>query len=91
MNELGFGRFEHLLIASGALILEPWPVAIRTVKFGSAGRVVSGQHIDFDLDKQVSDFFAYVRAVERGEILCLEVRYGGPLLMEITTVQPESR
>ena len=39
MNDLGFGRFEHLRIARGELVLDPWPIAVRTVKFGSAGAV----------------------------------------------------
>ena len=35
MQQLGFGRFESLRIASGELVLDPWPTTVRGVKFGS--------------------------------------------------------
>ena len=34
MHEIGFGRFESLRIERDELVLEPWPTAIRTLKFG---------------------------------------------------------
>ena len=35
IQQLGFGRFEYLQIRNGELLLNPWPVAVRDVKFGT--------------------------------------------------------
>jgi hypothetical protein len=84
MRELGFGRFEFLRIESGELALDPWPITVRGIKFGSldeaALRSIPG---DFELKTQVAEFFEYVRAVEVGEIRFLELRHGLPFFMEI--------
>lgn len=84
MDDLGFGRFENLRITRGELLLDPWPTAVRVVRFGSqsdATRITSLG--DFELNSQLADLFEYVRAVEVGEILCLELRYGSPVVMEV--------
>ena len=36
MQQLGFGRFEYLQIRGGELDLNPWPVAVRDIKFAAA-------------------------------------------------------
>ena len=91
MSELGFGRFEQLRIAGGEVV-NPWPVAVQIVKFGSAEafrrRALSDE---FELKSQVADFFEYVRAMKEAEIRCLEIRYGSPVLMEIETRPQERR
>jgi hypothetical protein len=38
---------------------------------------------DFELKTQMAEFFEYVRAVDAGEIRCLELRHGLPFSMEI--------
>jgi len=84
MNELRFGRFEFLRIEHGELVLEPWPTTVRGVKFGSEDAVKHRPLPDeFELKGQVSEFFEYVRAVDAGEIRCLELRHGLPFSMEI--------
>ena len=84
MNDLGFGRFEHLRIARGELVLDPWPTSVRTVKFGSAHAApLRPSPDDFDLKSEIADLFEYVRAVDEGEIRCLELRHGHPFLMEV--------
>ena len=35
MQQLGFGRFEYLQIRGGELVLDPWPVTVRDVKFAT--------------------------------------------------------
>ena len=35
MSGLHFGRFEYLRIEHGEIVLDPWPTAVRDVKFGS--------------------------------------------------------
>ena len=84
MNDLWFGRFEFLRIERRELVLDPWPTTVRGVKFGSVDAAAQ-KHTpnDFELKGQVAEFFAYVRAVDAGEIRCLEVRHGLPFSMEI--------
>jgi len=83
MQMLGFGRFEHLQIRGGQLVLNPWPAVVRDVKFGtpvSTGRPAAS---DSELRPQIAEFFAYVRDVDAGEIRELEVRHGLPFSMEV--------
>ena len=84
MQQLGFGRFEFLRIDNGELVLDPWPTTVRGVKFASedpsASRTPPGK---FELKRQVIELLEYVRAVDAGEIRCLEVRHGLPFAMEV--------
>jgi hypothetical protein len=81
MEELWFGRLEFVRIERGELVLDPWPTAVKAVKFGSEGGVAP--RTEFALKRQVAELFEYVRAVDAGEIRCLEVRHGLPFSMEI--------
>ncbi len=83
MQQLGFGRFQYLQIRGGELILNPAPVTVRDVKFGSP--VTTGKPAAFteELRPQIAEFFAYVREVDAGEIREVEVRHGLPFSMEI--------
>lgn len=84
MQRLGFGRFEFLRIQTGELVLDPWPTTVRGVKFASEDPSTSRTPPDeFELKRQVAELFEYVRAVEAGEIRCLEVRHGLPFSMEV--------
>ena len=84
MYELGFGRFESLRIQTGELVLDPWPATVRGVKFASEDPSTSRMPPDeFALKRQVTELFEYVRAVDAGEIRCLEVRHGLPFSMEV--------
>lgn len=84
MTKLGFGRFEHLRIVKGELVLVPGPVAVREVKLGScdpgASKVLPDE---FDLKPQVTDLFEHVRGTASGEIRTLVVRHGLPFSMEV--------
>lgn len=84
MGSVGFGRFEALRLAGGELVLDPWPTAVRGIKFGEstpANRLNTSQ--DFDLKAQLADFFEYVRSVKNGEIRRLEIRHGLPFSVEV--------
>ena len=84
MHRLGFGRFEFLRIQTGELALDPWPTTVRGVKFASEDQSTSRTPPDeFELKRQVTELFEYVRAVDAGEIRCLEVRHGLPFSMEV--------
>jgi hypothetical protein len=84
MQQLGHGRFESLQVCQGELVLDPWPTAIRSVKFGNptSNRPLSGS-VDFELKGQAAEFFAHVRTIEVGVIRVLEVRGGLPFAMEV--------
>jgi hypothetical protein len=83
MQQLGFGRFEYLHIRGGELVLNPGPVTVRDVKFGSP--VTTGKPLmsTSELRPQLAEFFAYVRDVYAGEIREVEVRHGLPFSMEV--------
>jgi hypothetical protein len=84
MHDVGFGRFESLRIERGELVLDPWPTTVRGVKFGSVDTTAHTPPLgDFELKTQMAEFFEYVRAVDAGEIRCLELRHGLPFSMEI--------
>lgn len=89
MQRLGFGRFEFLRIDNGELVLDPWPTTIRGVKFASEGPSAFRTPPDeFELKRQVVELLEYVRAVDAGEIRCLEVRHGLPFSMEVELAGP---
>jgi hypothetical protein len=83
MQQLGFGRFEYLQIRGCELMLDPWPVTVRDIKFATPPNVGRPSEPNFELRPQVAEFFAYVRDVDAGEIRELEVRHGLPFSMEI--------
>ena len=84
MQQLGHGRFELVQIRKGELMLDPWPAAVRSVKFGAATpnrpAELSG---DFELKEEMARLFGFIRGVDVGEIRVLEVRGGLPFAMEI--------
>lgn len=83
MQQLGFGRFEYLQIRGGELVLDPGPVTVRDVKFGSPVTTGKPSAVTTELRQQIAEFFAYVREVDAGEIREVEVRHGLPFSMEI--------
>ena len=86
MRHLCFGRFEFLQIRNGQLVLNPWPTAVRAVKFASVASPSESRGADPTLPPQIVEFFEYVRDVDAGEIRELEVRHGLPFSMEIEMV-----
>ena len=83
MQRLGFGRFEYLQIRGGELDLNPWPVAVRDIKFAAAASCARSSDSTSDLRPQIAEFFEYVRDVDAGEIRELQVRHGLPFSMEV--------
>jgi len=91
MTDLQFGYFERIRIEGGRIMLDPSIAPVRQVKFGSSA-VATGDHaLEFQLKQHASDFFAFVRSIERGEIRRLEVRYGLPVLAEVERCAPTTR
>ena len=83
MRELNFGRFEYVQIRAGELVLDPWPVTVRDIKFATS-KNSGGPELDADeLRLQIVEFFEYVRSGDAGEIRTLEIRHGLPFSMEV--------
>jgi len=84
MQDLAYGRFEFLKIERGELVLDPWPLTVRDVKFGATDQ---GSEIapeaNFQLKEQVAELFEYIRSVEFREIRVLEIKNGLPFSMKI--------
>jgi hypothetical protein len=83
MQQLEFGRFEHLQIRSGELVLDPWPVTFRDIKFATPKNVGRPELGAAELRPQIAEFFEYVRSGDAGEIRILEIRHGLPFAMEV--------
>jgi hypothetical protein len=83
MQQLGFGRFECLQIRGGELVLDPWPVTIRDIKFATPKNVGKPEQGPAELRSQLAEFFEYVRSGDAGEIRILEIRHGLPFAMEV--------
>jgi hypothetical protein len=81
---VGFGHIEFLRIHAGEPVLDPWPSVIADVKFGvDRQEIHSTPGSDFELKREVAEFFEYTREVDDGEIRLLVVRHGLPFTMEI--------
>lgn len=91
IRELAFGRLEKIAIRQGLPVLDPWPLTIRTVRFGSDPAWPGDEPPckEFQLTRPFVEMFAATRALGCGEIVRLEVRHSVPVLMEITPWQPE--
>jgi len=91
MRAVGFGRFEYIQIRDGQLVLDPWPVAVRDVKFGAGVGAERAGHPEYQLKNQVAEFFEYTRAVDAGEIRTLEIRHSLPFSMEVELAAAQGR
>ena len=83
MQQLEFGRFENLQIRGGELVLDPWPVTIRDVKFATPKNVGRPAQGAAELRPQIAELFEYVRSGDAGEIRILEIRHSLPFAMEV--------
>jgi hypothetical protein len=83
MQQLGFGLCQFLQIRGGELVLNPAPVTVRHIKFGTPATTGKTYEGTSELRQQIVEFFAYVREVDSGEIRTLEIRHGLPFSMEV--------
>ena len=88
MAQLDFGRFESIRVRNGELILEPWPVAVRHLKFGAEKTNPKERTGEFELQKTVVEFLEFIRMIPDGEIRVLEIRHGLPFSVEIAQSPP---
>ena len=88
MHQLGFGRFESLVIRDGELVLDPWPTTVREWKFTSDPHSTPEPLTEqFELKRQHREFIQFVRSIESGEIRQLQVRHGLPFSIEFDAGQ----
>lgn len=91
-HRLGYGRFELLRIENGELVLDPWPLTIRQVKFGASDQGCEDEPCaEFRLKAQLATLFEYIRSIEAGEIRLLEIRGGLPFTMQVVQAPAGSR
>ncbi|MGA7411272.1 MAG: hypothetical protein WBW33_12350 [Bryobacteraceae bacterium] len=83
LDQLRFGRIESVRIHRGELILDPWPTTVQLLKFVAAETDAYEESAEFELKKPIVELFAYIRRIDEGKILCLEVRRGVPFSMEV--------
>jgi hypothetical protein len=84
MHGLWFGRFEQIRILNGEMVLSPWPLTVRAIKFGNgSAEDVPRLSAEAKLPRQLSELLAYIRSVATGGILTLEFRHGLPFAMEV--------
>ena len=82
MQEINFGRIEHLHVQNGQPIFTPMPKIVREVKFGGEnGTRPEATCNDFMLKAQVVDLFKYVGGITNGVIELLEIKHGLPFRM----------
>ena len=91
MTELGWGSFEHIRLRAGELVLDPWPTTVRSVKFGfETAAIWVTLEDDFELKRQVADFFECVRSLDNAQIRSLTIRHGLPFAMEVVQMSGSS-
>ena len=92
MHRLGYGRFEFLRIEQGELVLDPWPLTIQQVKFGTSDPGCEKEPgTEFRLKDQIAELFEFIRGVNAGQISILEIRGGLPFAMQIVQESPQPR
>ena len=92
MCRLGHGRYECLKIHNGELVLAPWPIAIRDVKFGAQDPGCEKElSAEFRLSQQLVQLFEYIRNMDAGEIRVLVIKSGMPFAMQIVQESAEPR
>lgn len=84
LQDVNFGRIEHLIVRDGAPILKPPPHVIQTRKMGSpkGPRDEAGLQ-DFWLKQPVVDLLLTIREIGNGEVLTITVMHGLPHVVEI--------
>ena len=84
MQELNFGRINHLVIREGEPIFQPAPTVIREYKFGAEnGTRQERMKKDFFLKSQVAELMQQLETIQDGTIIELEVKHGLPFRMSL--------
>jgi hypothetical protein len=80
MQEIGFGKFEGLVVRDREPVLDPPPKVIRETKFGAAENGARPERAsrDFELKDAVLDLLRYFDELGDGTVEVLEIRHGLP-------------
>jgi len=82
MQDVGYGRIMNLKISGGNIFLTEDSIWERDVRFGrNEDKLQYPGNRDYELKKQIADFFRYISDVDEGEISRLEIQAGLPCLM----------
>jgi len=82
MQNVGYGRIMNLKISGGDIFLTEDSIWERDVRFGKTeDKHDYPGNRDYELKKQLSDFFRYISGIDEGEISRLEIQAGLPSLM----------
>src|SRR5215472_17371347 len=83
LQDVNFGRIEHLQVRAGAPVFNPAPHVIQTRKMGGpkGPREEAGLQ-DFWLKQPVIDLIQTIREIGDGEVLSITVQHGLPHLVE---------
>ncbi len=88
LQDLNFGRIEHLQVRGGQPIFDPAPHIVRTRKMGTPGGSRAEASLsDFWLKQPAVDLVLTIREIGNGEILTITVMHGLPHVVEIRHVQ----
>jgi hypothetical protein len=84
LQQINYGRIEHLRIRAGMPVFEPPPRVVRTLKMCSdTGPRPEADLEDFSLKRQTIEMLQKIAEVGDGEILTLEVKGGLAFSMEV--------
>jgi hypothetical protein len=84
LQDINFGRIEHLQVRRGAPVLDPAPDVVRTQKMGGTkGPRQEAFLQDFWLKEPVIDLVQTIREIGDGEILLITVMHGLPHVLEV--------
>jgi hypothetical protein len=79
MQDLHFGRIEHLIVRAGDPVLEPPPRIVSDITCGGDnGPRPEREATDFPLKQQVRELFRQLDELDEGTIELLEVKHGLP-------------
>ncbi len=84
MQQINFGRIEHLQVRAGEPLFDPAPRVIQKLKIGGEnGARPEANSGDFWLKQQIIELLEAIARLREGEVLSIEVKHGLPFSAEI--------
>ena len=86
MQDVYFGRIEHLVVRNGEPVFEPSPRIVREIKIGGQNALdADGRGSDFLLKSQVRQFFLELLRLGDAIIEGIEIKHGLPCRVIVET------
>jgi hypothetical protein len=90
MQQLNFGRIEHLEVRSGEPAFDPPPRIVKDIKIGGDNSARPElEREDFLLKAPVIEFFGHLHELGDGTVTLIEIKYGHPFKLLIEQPAPE--